>query len=351
MLYYVTREQHSYTIDRLLASFTGEWLPRPAFIRTISYETLFDLKRAPIASYVFTDLDRLTGFEIDAATEIAAAVAAADPGIRIWNWPNRTLARYPLLRRLYETGINTFNVWRLDEERVPTAYPVFIRREQDALGPESGLLYNESEFHAAVTALLQSGMGLTGRIAVQYISSQDDNGLHRKYGAFRFGDRIVPQHLMASDSWIVKRALTKRAPALVEEERRFVSDNPHADQLMRIFDLAKIDFGRADYCISNGRIQIFEINTNPQFPRAQIPQDEFMFRRKLVVHGIVAGFGGLDAASTVRGLVHFRTPKPKLHRLVSRSLKRRCRDWATLWRWHREFGATVPRKPRRQLPD
>lgn len=348
MLYYVTRELHAYTIDRLLTSLETSWLPRPDFIRTTTYETLFAVKRAPIANFAFTDIDRLSGFEIDAATEIAKALTAADPSIRISNWPHRVLGRYQLLRRLHEAGINSYNVWRLDEERAPTAYPVFIRREQDALGPESPLLKDESEYRAAVAALLESGKGLTGRIAVQYISARDQSGLHRKYGAFRFRDRIVPQHLMVADNWVVKRALTDPAGDAIAEERSYVRDNPHAERLLRICDLAQIDFGRIDYCIANGRIEVFEINTNPQFPRARITQDERMIRRRIVIEGVLDGFRRLDAPNTVRGVVRFKSPKPKLHRLRERSLRRRIGDWLACLHWRREHGATLPRRRSRK---
>ncbi|MBA4096883.1 MAG: hypothetical protein C0484_08970 [Rhodospirillum sp.] len=348
MLYYVTREQHAYTIDRLLTSLQTSWLPPPEFIRTATYETLFALRRAPIANYVFTDLDRLTGFEIDAATEIAKSLVAADPTVRITNWPNKPAGRYTLLRRLYEAGLNSFNVWRLDEERAPDAFPVFIRREQDALGPESPLLHTEAEFRAEVARLRAAGKALTGRIAVQYLSARDEQGRHRKYGAFRFGDRIVPQHLMVSDSWIVKRALTDLAAQIIEEERDYVVNNPHAEQLLKVFDLAEIDFGRIDYCISNGRIEVFEINTNPHFPRARISDDDRMFRRKIVVEGIIDGFRGLDPPNARHGLARFRTPQPKLHRLRSRSLGRRLMDWMTFWRWRTQHGPSLARAKRRK---
>jgi hypothetical protein len=338
MLYYVIRERSAGTINRLLKTLETSWLERPEFIRSVSYETLFSLKRAPVASYVFTDLDRLNGYEIDAACAIARAVVAADPKARISNWPNRALSRYALLRRLYEAGLNSFNVWRLDEERLPDAYPVFIRREHDAQGPETPLLRNEAEFRAAVAGLQDAGRGLTGRIAVQYISALDELGRHRKYGAFRFGGRIVPQHLMTAESWVVKRAATDRAKELIEEERRYVSDNPHAEQLLRIFDLAQIDFGRVDYCIADGRIEVFEINTNPNFPRARITQDERMLRRKIVVEAVLEGFRELDSGSAVRGLVRFRPPRPRLQRLQDRPLRQRFDDWLTARRWRAEFG-------------
>jgi hypothetical protein len=348
MLYYVTRELHAYTIERLLDTLQDSWLPRPDFIRTATYETLFALRCAPIANYVFTDLDRLTGFEIDAATEIAKGLVAADPSVRISNWPNRPAGRYTLLRRLYEAGLNSFNVWRLDEERVPDAFPVFIRREQDALGPESALLHTEAEFRAEVARLRAEGKSLTGRIAVQYLSARDDRSRHRKYGAFRFGDRIVPQHLMVSDTWVVKRDLTELGSQLIEEERNYIVENPHAEQLLKIFDLAEIDFGRVDYCVPDGRVEVFEINTNPQFPRALITDDERMFRRKIVVEGIVAGFRHLDPPYIGRGLARFRTPKPKLHRLRDRSFRRRVMDWMTYCRWKAQHGPSIARAKRRK---
>ena len=333
MLYYVSRELHSYTIDRLLGSFENSWLPRPAFIQPVSYETLFTLRRAPLGNYVFTDIDRLSGYEIDAAAEIANSIALAAPSALISNPPHRVLNRYALLRRLYEAGINSFNVWRLEEERAPTAYPVFIRREQDALGPESELLRNESEYRAAVAALQATGKGLPGRLAVQYVSTAGSDGHYRKYGAFCLRGRIVPQHLMVADSWIVKRDSTDRDTDMSEEEELYVRTNPHADELRRIFQLAQIDFGRADYCVVDGRIEVFEINTNPTFPRARITNDRKMIRRRIVIDGLIAGFRDLDAGPHDGGVVRFRTPKPKLHRLRNRSWSRRAKDWIAHWRW------------------
>ncbi len=39
--------------------------------------------------------------------------------------------------------------------------------------------------------------------------------------------------------------------------------NPHSAHLMRAFEIAGIEYGRADFGFRDGRIQIFEINTNP----------------------------------------------------------------------------------------
>lgn len=333
MLYYVAREQHLYTIDRLLESLRRHWPKPPNFIRVVSYETLFALKRAPIANYVFTDIDRLTGYEIDAAAEIVRGLLKADPSVKIANPPQRVLGRYALLRRLYEAGLNSFNVWRLDEERAPDAYPIFIRREQDALGPESALLHNEAEYRAAIAALQAAGKGLSGRMAVQYVPYADSQGIFRKYGAFHFRGRVVPQHLMAADSWIVKRGASEIEASRINEELDYVRENPHADHVRKVFQMAETDFGRIDYCVMNGRIETFEINTNPNFPRARSEDDGRQTRREAVLDGVLQGFAELDPPHAGRGLAKFHFPYPKLHRLRARSMWRRIGDAMTGMRW------------------
>jgi hypothetical protein len=333
MLCFVTRELHAYTIEKYLNSFREAGMAPPAFIRPLTYETLLALKRAPVGNYVFTDLDRLTSYEIDAVTEVARALRVREPQAAISNFPNRVLGRYTLLRRLYEAKLNSFNIWRLDEARTPDGYPVFIRREQDALGPETPLLHDEGEFRAAVAALQANGKGLTGRVAVQYRQRTDANGVYRKYGAFCFGGRIVPQHLFVSKDWLVKRSTMDLSPEIVAEEESYVFDNPHADHLRKVFALAETDFGRVDYAVVDGRIEVFEINTNPNFPRMKTIDDGRQRRRLHVMQGILEGFRALDGAQTGRGLVRFRTPKPKLHRLRDRSLGRRWKDFAAGCKW------------------
>ena len=333
MLHYVTRELHDYTIDAFLSAYRAARGALPVAVRPISYETLLAVRRAPIGNYLFTDLDRLSGFEIDAASEIAKAVHAAEPRAMISNWPNQVLGRYVLLRRLHEVGINSFGVWRLDEARLPASYPVFIRREQDALGPETPLLHSEGEYCAAVEELQNAGKGLVGRIAVQFCQQPDENGIYRKYGAFFFRGRVVPQHLFFSPTWIVKRSSMDLTSDMIAEEERYVFDNPHADQLRAIFELAKTDFGRIDYAMVDGRIAVFEINTNPTFPSSRARQDGRQRRRKHVLDSVVQGFDALDPPGVRPGLVRFKSPKPKLHRLRDRSTRRRLGDLASGYKW------------------
>jgi hypothetical protein len=151
MLYYVSRADASATIWKFILSKGWNRVP---FLRPLSYERLFNLRRVPRGHYIFTDFDRLSAYEIQVAAVIANALQNADPQIRIYNRPGRALERLPLLTRLFAEGINSFQVTRIDAGQKPTAYPVFIRCEDDCKLPDTGLLHNEAEFDAALVKLM-----------------------------------------------------------------------------------------------------------------------------------------------------------------------------------------------------
>jgi hypothetical protein len=63
--------------------------------------------------------------------------------------------------------------------------------------------------------------------------------------------------------WVVKLA-DATEEANCAEEQAYLDANPHEAELRRVFDLARIDYGRIDYSLTpDGRMQVWEINTNP----------------------------------------------------------------------------------------
>ena len=60
----------------------------------------------------------------------------------------------------------------------------------------------------------------------------------------------------------------------VKEELEYIEANPHAEVLRRAFDLARIEYGRADYGVVDGRVEIWEINTNPYVIRPEYTRQE-----------------------------------------------------------------------------
>jgi hypothetical protein len=204
-------------------------------------------------------MDRLRPAGRSRLAVLAEALSAG--GSRVLNHPERTLRRFPLLRHLHEAGINQFNVFRLvDWERV-TRFPVFIRRENEHGKSITDLIDDRSALRNAVRALKNSKY--QDLMIVEFGNKVEEDGRYRKYASFRVGDTIYCQHCYASREWWVKFASSDLGEERKRELAAFILTNPHGGQLRSIFDVAHIQYGRADFCVVDGKVQIFEINTNP----------------------------------------------------------------------------------------
>jgi hypothetical protein len=321
MILYVATERFSSTIRHFLGG-NGRALRNK--VRLLTYEELFFEGAGPVGHYIFTDFDRLSRYDLECASRFAAAVQSAEPRARILNHPLSALERFPLLLALHEQGINDFTAIRIEGGERPPAYPVFIRAEDGYGGPETGLIHSDDEFEAALADLTQRGLPRRGRIAVGFANRKSDDGYFHKYGAFRVGDQIVPHDLMFGRDWIVKMhpppvAADSRDTDFSESdggvamEMQYINGNPHAETLMRAFTIAGIDYGRADYGVVNGRVQIYEINTNPHIPhRTPTARVE---RARIVQQRLVEAIAALDTPGLGRGRVKFEACRPRAHNL------------------------------------
>lgn len=335
MLFYLCREAHQYTIQDFLKALPRERRPR---LEVATYERIFATRRVPLGHLIFTDLDRLTPYELEVAESAARAVIKRAPQARIYNSPAGVRLRYQLLRRLYELGLNPIEAIRLDEERVPKRFPVFIRREAEALGPEplsplGPLLRSEEEYRLAVGRLRSEGRTLSGLIALTFIDTRDAKGFYRKYGVIRAGDVLVPQHLLMSTDWVVKR--TENAPQadLIAEEQEFALENPHAAALRPVFDEAGITFGRVDYTLGPKGPVIFEINTNPTMPLGQAADDGRGIRRRHVLSTLLTALQEMGEPALTGGTARLRPPAPELTRLYAPGLRQKLGHRLHAWRW------------------
>ena len=229
-------------------------------LHVMSYAQLTRSRRLAAGTYVFCDIDRVAG----AVAEDAARVAThlTENGQRILNHPLRSLKRYELLRTLNEQGINRFNVYHATEARWPTRYPVFLREASMSARTLGPLLPTRAALEAELAERMAAGRSRDDTLIIEFCDTADDQGVYRKYSAFIVGPRIVPAHIACSKDWVTKTIDLRDAPFL-DEERRFVRENPHEARLRGIFALAGIDFGRIDYALLDGDIQVWEINTDP----------------------------------------------------------------------------------------
>lgn len=296
---------------------SGKQLPR---MQLTTYDTAFRRLWVPRGTLVFCDFDLLTEFELDAACAIAAAAERAGPEVRILNHPLRATERAAMHRRLHSAGLNPVVVTRVEDE-MPRRYPVFIRLQAGCEAPDTGLIANEAEYRAALEALAEAGRPLRGRIAVSYETAPDAEGNFRKYGAFRIGETIVPQHILRASDWYVKRSNTAFTDAFAQEELDFVRENPHREALMTLFDAAGYEFGRADYTIRDGKVVLFEINSNPSFPDLRRGLKRQSERHEVIHQKVHEAFGLIDGPAK-SGRVKF-----KLNVAIGHNVSRR-RWWS-----------------------
>jgi hypothetical protein len=256
---YLVIDRGRFTIDSFLESL-GRPLRRR--IRVVPYERLWTQRRLEAGAYVFTDLERLLPRELELASEVFATLRDSGAPVRLLNDPARAMTRYRLLRMLYERGANDYDVLRLSEGRWPRGYPVFLRGEHDHDGSRTALLTNEAELRAAMTQLAESGVPPDATLVVEHRDTSDRDGVYRKYGAFYVNGRVVARHVLFGREWMLKRPYLLE-PEYLEEERRYVEENPHEAGIRDLFEQAGIDYGRVDYSVAGDRIVVWEINTNP----------------------------------------------------------------------------------------
>ncbi len=271
MIYYLAHARHLYTMRVHLAHFGGQLRD---VVVPLDYERFSAADKLSAATYIFSDIDRLDlGTTQAVARRYHALSRAADRSVLL-NHPTRSMKRYQLLRTLHELAINDFNVYRLTEARRPARFPVFLRPELHLMSEKTvPLLDDDDALDDAVEQLHRRGNWLDDVLVVEFLDTVDAAGIYRKYSAFRIGDRIIPRHINFSRGWFVKSPdAAVDSAERVEEEWRYVQENPHAETLMKVFRLAGIEYGRVDYGLCQGRVQVWEINTNPNMgPLHQAP--------------------------------------------------------------------------------
>jgi hypothetical protein len=257
MIHYLVTRAHAYTMRMYLETWQRDLAGRVSFEY---YEDLPYRQHIAGGTYIFSDLERLNVAQLAAAQSYAEQLRQG--GGKIFNEPRNVLRRYELLKLMHEKGVNGFNVYRLNEPRTAMRFPVFVREENEHTGSLTGLLQNDAELEKAIAELTVAGKDARHLLIVEYCHTADSGGIFRKYAAMKIGDRLIPRHVLFSGEWVDKY------PDVIDmgkigEELAFLKLNPHENELREAFALARIDYGRVDYSVLDGKLTIWEINTNP----------------------------------------------------------------------------------------
>lgn len=299
MIWYLVTAPHAYTVSEHLRGGWGTALRKRMVV--MPYGLLTGVSAMLPGSYVFSDLERLDPLPRKVLGKVWTRLQSA--GCRLLNHPERSLRRLELLDALYTQGSNRFRAFRAETPGEPWRYPVFVRQEKEHSGAQSPLLHDAASVRAVLLRLVLAGHALSDLLVVEMCNTADTSGIYRKYSAFRIGDRIVPRHVLFSRNWMLKDMDLLDASHR-EEIVAYCRDNPHESALRSLFDRAQIQYGRIDYALDReGRIQVWEINTNPQIMRAPEAYPEalrlfhhaFAERYLDAMHSIESeGEGGVD---------------------------------------------------------
>ncbi len=280
MIFYLAIGREAYTITDYLDDRGAKWRGQ---IAVIPYESLSRADSLPVGTYIFSDLDRITHAQRLLAQNLFEALLKSQSDMLLLNQPNKFVGRFDLMRSLYEQGINDFNVYRPHEVPHDVRFPVFLRYERDHLGARSALLYSQEELDQAIADAMWQGAWFSNLMVIEFCETKDESGIYRKYSVWRIGKHFAPGHQIIGNQWMLKAPTVAKGESWprewVMEEQRFIESNPHLAQVRRVFDQAGIDYGRMDYGMKDGRVQIWEINTNPTTMRPrneQLPERRYL---------------------------------------------------------------------------
>jgi hypothetical protein len=116
-----------------------------------------------------------------------------------------------------------------------------------------------------------------------------------------------------------------------------MASDPHAAAVARIFELTQIDYGRVDYGLLDGAVQVWEINTNPMI--TALPQNIAPLRlpgQQWAAEQINAAFEGIDTEPA--GEPVFVAVPAEARRGLGRSVARRLASLARRWWIRRRNG-------------
>ena len=290
MIRFLHSRGHGYTVKKVQQS------PLAPAISLMHYDALLRARWLRRGTYIFTDLDRLSRWDLELAAELYLQLQRA--GLPVWNNPAKVKTRYPLLRALHAAGLNDFNVHRPAELPAAIHYPVFVRKVHGHGAPLSDLLSTRPELDRVLATIIANGIPEENLLVVEFAAEPVRPSIYRKLAAFRIGPHIVP-HISVHDTvWLVKMGRKfDNIEDLYQEEQTLLETNPFARQLLTAFELAGIEYGRADFGLYQGRLQIYEINTNPNLaPACEHPSATRVMNMRVAWEKYHAALRTLDSA-------------------------------------------------------
>jgi hypothetical protein len=282
MIYFLTTRRNSKQIRNFLRSRGAHFAER---LTVIYYENLERLRSLKAGSFIFSDFDLLTPAQREVVKRIFDQLKSRYPELKLYNNPNHVLLRYDLLKRMRALGINKFDVARASESFEHLKFPVFIREADRHTGPFTPLLHSSEKAKYHLRVLKALGYSLYDLLIIEYVDASATDGMFIKMSGFILGDTVMPRYLNYSTTWMVKSTVYPNDELMKQRQQdveAYMRTNPHRQWLQQIFKEANITYGRADYAIVKGELQLWEINLNPAFVRPPRNADKDPSQQRLM---------------------------------------------------------------------
>lgn len=259
MIYFAVDEIRTALLDHYLASQWGAQFR--GRISQIAYPQLFRARTLARGAWIFTSLDALSEAELRIVHR--AQCAARDAGLPVLNPAHDALRRYDFLGVLHNKGLNDFRAFHATANLAGLRFPVFVRVENEHDGSLTPLLYNRAQLARAMAYLWMRGLAREELLVVEFCETVSADALYRKYSVLRIGDAYIPRYLHIGPHWMTKNGTRDGDDRLIDEEIAYLRENPHAEWVRKVFELAHIEYGRLDYGVRGSRPQAWEINFTP----------------------------------------------------------------------------------------
>lgn len=273
MIHFLSTGRHTYTMQVFLENWAAE-LRQSLSICT--YERIELHRIFPPGTYLFTDFERMVDSELQLMRNIADGLAAHKDTYRVLNHPGQWSNRLKFQQKLAALGTQRFRVFPAENPPEDIRFPVFLRRSDDHKGNKTPLLRDRDELERGLAQISKWERAIhPGRwIICEFCDTADSGGMYRKYGVQKIGGRLLPRHLFFNRDWMV-RDTNMYEPEYIQEEMDFIENFASSDvapKLHQFFELCGLDYGRIDYSVLDGEIQVWEINSNPMLslPLAEV---------------------------------------------------------------------------------
>ena len=158
--------------------------------------------------------------------------------------------------------------------------------KKDLGGLELPLIIRDDWGHGGVMHLIENMQqvknlslnGIARPIAIEFINTQSEDGLYRKYRYTLAGDIGVPQSMHVRNIWLVRGNKTIHSDTLYNEEKIYLQNpDPNHDRLLAACKLMELDFVAFDYSYDQeGKPVVWEANP---YPYLHIPGEKRKYRR------------------------------------------------------------------------